>query len=131
MKKGNPSMPEKVLVVPTSCLWGRIAYVEKGLITEGIEQITTLATRCGVFVDRPAAEADPSFKQIIPYAVVHHADRYLLLQRKTAQSEQRLHNKFSIGVGGHINPSELPPDSDVILAGLAREIDEELYIASG
>jgi predicted NUDIX family phosphoesterase len=131
MKKGNPSMPEKVLVVPTPCLWDRITYIEKGLITEGIDQITTLVTRRGVFMDRPEAEVDPAYKQIIPYAVIRHSERFFLLQRKSTQSEQRLHNKLSIGVGGHINPSEVAPDSDVILEGLARELNEELYIASG
>jgi predicted NUDIX family phosphoesterase len=53
------------------------------------------------------------------------------LQRKSAQSEHRLHNKWSIGVGGHINPSEVAPGRDAIIEGLTRELDEELYIASG
>src|ERR1700680_2750078 len=131
MRKGNPSMPEKVLAVPTSCLWDRITHVDKGLITEGIDQITTLVARCGVFLERAEAEADPRYKQIIPYAVVRHSERYFLLQRKSTQSEQRLHNKLSIGVGGHINPSEVASDSDVIREGLTREIGEELYIAPG
>lgn len=124
-------MPEKVLVVPTPCLWDRIAYIEKGLITEGIDQIAMLVTHYGVFVDRAEAETNPRYKQIIPYAVIRHSERYFLLQRKSAQSEQRLHNKLSIGVGGHINPSEVATDSDVILGGLTREINEELYIISG
>jgi predicted NUDIX family phosphoesterase len=124
-------MPEKVLAVPKSCLWDRIAYVEKGLVTEGIDQLTTLVARCGTFMDRPEAETDPGYKQIIPYAVIRHSERYFLLQRKSTQSEHRLHNKMSIGVGGHINPSEGASDSDVIRDCLAREIDEELYIDTG
>jgi predicted NUDIX family phosphoesterase len=124
-------MPEKVLVVPTSRLWDRIPYVEKGLVTEGIDQIATLAVQCGTFIDRPEAETDPGHKQIIPYAVIRHAERYFLLQRKSTQGEHRLHNKLSIGVGGHINPSVAAPDSHVIREGLKREIDEELYIAPG
>jgi predicted NUDIX family phosphoesterase len=132
MRKEDPSMPEKVLAVPASCLWDRIAYVDKGLITEGIEQITTLVDRFGVFVDRPEAEVDPGFKQIIPYAVIRQPGGYFfLLQRKSAQSEQRLHNKLSLGVGGHINPSEVASGSDLVREGLTREISEELYIAPG
>src|SRR5581483_8303810 len=85
--------------------------------------------RCGVFMDRPAAEIDPSFKQIIPYAVVRHGHSYFLLRRKSAQNEHRLHDKFSIGVGGHINPSEASGAGDVIHEGLNRELNEELDIA--
>jgi predicted NUDIX family phosphoesterase len=82
-------------------------------------------------MDRSAAETEPAYKQIIPYAMVRHLDSYFLLQRKSAQSEQRLHNKLSIGVGGHINPSELIHGSDLIRDGLTREINEELYISVG
>jgi len=124
-------MPEKVLAVPTTCLWNAITYARKGLVTEGIDQITAVVSRYGVFMDRPEAETDPGHKQIIPYAVIRHAERYFLLQRKSTQSEHRLHHKLSIGVGGHINPSEGVPGTDVIRVGLTREIDEELYIASG
>jgi predicted NUDIX family phosphoesterase len=125
-------MAEKVLAVPTSRLWDRIAYVDKGLITEGVEQITALVAHCGVFVDRPAAEVDPGYKQIIPYAVIRRpGGHFFLLQRKSTQSEQRLHNKLSIGVGGHINPSEAASGGDLIREGLTREISEELYIAPG
>lgn len=129
--KANPSIPEKVLSVPASCLWGSVAYREKGLITDGADQMSALVARCGSFVDRPTAEADPNYKQLIPYAVVRHADRFFLLRRKSAQSEQRLHDKLSIGVGGHINPPEAAPSNDVIGDGLTREINEELVIAPG
>jgi predicted NUDIX family phosphoesterase len=122
---------EKVLVVPASCLWERVAHTNKGLITEGLNELASLVARCGSFVDRTAAEDDPSYKQIIPYAVIRHLDSFLLLQRKSAQSEQRLHHKFSIGVGGHINPSEVSEGGDLIHYGLTREIKEELHITAG
>ncbi len=122
---------EKVLVVPVACLWDRVTYTDKGLITEGADRLTTIVERCGVFVDRSTAEADPSHKQIIPYAVIRHGDSYFLLQRQRTQSEQRLHHKFSIGVGGHINPSEGAPSIDVIHDGLTRELNEELHIGTG
>ena len=93
---------EKVLVVPARCLWDRVTYTKKGLITEGADQLGPVVASCGSFVERPAAETDPSYKQIIPYAVVSHSGSYFLLKRKSAQSEQRLHNKLSIGIGGHV-----------------------------
>src|SRR5262249_49916426 len=48
---------------------------------------------------------------------------------KSAQSEQRLHNKLSVGIGGHINPEPAP--GDPIQNGLARELHEELHIPHG
>jgi len=82
-------------------------------------------------MDRAGAETDPTYKQIIPYAVVRHLDSYFLLQRKAAQSEQRLHYKLSIGVGGHINPSSAALGREAIEEGLTREINEELQMPSG
>ena len=122
---------EKVLVVPARCLWDRVTYTKKGLITEGADQLGPVVASCGSFVERPAAETDPSYKQIIPYAVVSHSGSYFLLKRKSAQSEQRLHNKLSIGIGGHIKPSEGVVAADLIQGGLTREVNEELHIGPG
>jgi predicted NUDIX family phosphoesterase len=123
--------PESVLVVPTSSLWRQVAYSEKGLITSTLDEFGAFVGEHGLFVDRAIAENEPAYKQIVPYAVVRHQESFFLLQRKSAQSEERLHHKFSIGVGGHINPSERNGDNHLIRNGLAREINEELYIAPG
>jgi predicted NUDIX family phosphoesterase len=56
------------------------------------------------FADRPAAESDPSRKQIIPYAVVLRGDQVFAAERLTGGGESRLHGKLSIGIGGHVNP---------------------------
>jgi predicted NUDIX family phosphoesterase len=81
------------------------------------------------FRSRAIVEEDPSFKQIIPYVVVRHGDRYLLTRRTERQTERRLHGKYSLGIGGHINDLENPDGvSDVIRAGLERELNEEVRI---
>ena len=122
---------EKVLAAPAAKLWERVPYLERGLVMERAkESILDVVERHGVFMDRPVAEIDAAFKQIIPYAVVRHSGWYFLLRRKSAQSEQRLHDKFSIGVGGHINPSEASRAADIIHEGLNRELNEELDIAA-
>jgi predicted NUDIX family phosphoesterase len=132
MKKQTTSRPEKVLAVQSVSIWSRIPYVNKGLITEGTDQISGLVARRGEFIERADAEGNPEYKQIIPYAVIRKPGGYFfLLQRKSTQSEQRLHNKFSIGVGGHINPSDATYGRDPIRTGLAREVSEELHIAAG
>lgn len=84
----------------------------------------------GRFVDRPAAEQDPSHKQLIPYCVLRRPDQVFCVQRKAAQTEARLHHLLSIGIGGHINPMPqlLPTTTAEAFFGAAldQELTEEL-----
>ena len=57
----------------------------------------------GRFVPREEAESDESGRQIIPYDF-EDEKRYLLMRRTNRQGESRLHDKYSIRVGGHITP---------------------------
>jgi len=82
--------------------------------------------RLGFFLERRRAESDSSTKQVIPYCVVTCRGEVLLLHRFSTQEESRLHDKLSIGVGGHINPTD--GETDVLEAGLRRELLEELEI---
>ena len=86
------------------------------------------------FMDRGKAEDDPSFKQIIPYALFHHDGKYLHYTRGKSGGESRLHAQGSVGVGGHINPVDERADplgKATYLAGVEREIDDELNITGG
>ncbi len=79
------------------------------------------------YMDRDAAEGDPSFKQIIAYAIFRHNGRVLAYSRTPKGGETRLHNKISLGIGGHINPIDGLTDSiTTYLAGMEREIREEI-----
>lgn len=83
------------------------------------------------FMERPAAEADPTHKQIIPYSIFHHQGRYLVYTRGGKGGEKRLHAKRSIGIGGHINPvdqTQAHLGEQTYLNGVEREIAEELRI---
>jgi predicted NUDIX family phosphoesterase len=84
----------------------------------------------GFFVERRAAERDSSMKQIIPYCLVTTGDDLFVLHRFGTQGEKRLHDKLSIGVGGHINPVDTG-DADVLDAGTQRELLEELRFETG
>jgi len=79
------------------------------------------------FMDRSRAESDPTFKQIIPYAILRCGDAVLSYRRTRAGSEGRLHDLYSIGVGGHINPldSNGSDPRAALLAGRDREVAEE------
>ncbi len=86
-------------------------------------------TAAGRFVDRPAAERDPSLKQLIPYCVLTHGSDIFLFQRQNKGSEGRLHGLYSIGLGGHVGPEDGPADDPILLEnGLLRELHEELVL---
>jgi predicted NUDIX family phosphoesterase len=76
------------------------------------------------FLPRTAMELDTSYKQIIPYLIFCHDDSYFLMQRTHNQTESRLRNKFSLGIGGHIRQEDLSNDS--IFSWAEREFHEEV-----
>lgn len=70
---------------------------------------------------RDAVEPDPAFKQLIPYLVLRDGERWFLMRRTRAGADVRLHDRYSIGVGGHVNPGD-----DGIAGALLREWSEEV-----
>ncbi|MBI2579829.1 MAG: NUDIX hydrolase [Candidatus Aenigmarchaeota archaeon] len=76
----------------------------------------------GFFADRQSVENDFSLKQIIPYTVFTMDGRIFTMRRLAKGGESRLHNKGSIGIGGHINHEDGEPIED----GLKREFFEEV-----
>ncbi len=56
------------------------------------------------FIPRSKAEANPAYKQLIPYVIMTHNGKYLTYVRGKRAGETRLVSKRSIGIGGHINP---------------------------
>src|SRR5262245_62773015 len=82
----------------------------------------------GFFVERTRAERTPAWKQVIPYCVVEHEGRVLLLRRRAKGGEARLHGKFSIGVGGHVNPVDHTEGEAIVTEAARREIAEEIEL---
>lgn len=114
---------ERVLVVETD--WISSLHNTKGLIQNvHADFLRTLPSKA-FFIDRPHAEMDSKFRQVIPYVLIHMGDKYLVVTRHRSQGEPRLHDKMSLGIGGHINPIDGTPD-EIINSGLKRELSEEL-----
>ncbi len=93
-----------------------------------------LARENNFFVSRSRAETDPGLKQIIPYVILTHAGRVLHYVRGKKGGEKRLIAKGSIGIGGHLNDADenlFSFDQRAYLAGVKREVDEELIVQSG
>jgi predicted NUDIX family phosphoesterase len=110
---------ELVYVVPRAAVMGSDGWY--GLRTDASAEFIETIARAGDYRSRPAMERDPSWKQVIPYLVLRDGDDYFLMRRTRAGGDVRLHDRYSIGVGGHLNPGDGGLDR-----GLLREWQEEL-----
>ena len=125
------NIDELVFALPTDGLWKLIHYKEKGLIRENSEILKTIV-RNGLFRKRSELEEDPSFKQIITYAVISSGDSFYLFKRSSGQREKRLHNKFTLGAGGHMNPGGFAVSKEQYFNDeLKRELFEEVRLLNG
>jgi predicted NUDIX family phosphoesterase len=85
------------------------------------------------FAPRKYIEAMENYKQIIPYIVLTHDNKLVVYQRTSSGGEGRLHDKYSIGFGGHIGLEDVVLNDQHALdiwatietAG-TREVAEEL-----
>ena len=134
-------MEELVFAFPTDEFWKLMTYNKKGLIKENSEVLKRIVQN-GLFLRRSELEEDPSFKQIIPYAIisnkepkrsgVRQSQSYYLFKRTSKQIEKRLHNKFSLGVGGHMNPNDsMESKEQYLIDELKRELYEEVKLLNG
>ncbi|HVN79000.1 MAG TPA: NUDIX domain-containing protein, partial [Terriglobia bacterium] len=88
-----------------------------------------LSPRNTRFLPRSRAEKDPNFKQIIPYVLVMCNNTFLHYVRGKSSGEKRLVAMGSIGVGGHINPTDetlFSLGEDFYECAVQRELHEEL-----
>jgi predicted NUDIX family phosphoesterase len=118
-------MVERVLVLPRERVPGGCDFT--GVRASDADDLRLLADAVaahGRFLERPLAEEDAAFKQLIPYVVVRDRGRVFLMERTDAGGDARLHRKASIGVGGHLNPVDT--GDDPLMVGLEREWAEEL-----
>ena len=107
------------MVLPRAAFTDGAAWY--GLTTDGLDGFADLVAREGRYEPRAAMEVDPTYKQVIPYLVLRDGSRYFLMRRTQAGGDARLHDRYSIGVGGHLNPGD-----DGLAGGLEREWAEEL-----
>jgi predicted NUDIX family phosphoesterase len=116
---------ELVLVLPRAAVPGGTDF--HGLRRadpDALGELRSAVSTHGTYMERPAAEQDARFKQLIPYVVVLDGENVFLMQRTDAGGDARLHGRASIGVGGHLNPVD--DGADALMTGLHREWAEEL-----
>jgi predicted NUDIX family phosphoesterase len=110
---------ERILGLPRASIPGGLGW--RGVSAEALDVVLAAFAAHGEYRVRAEVEDDPSFQQLIPYVVVRDGDRVFLMRRLRAGADTRLHDRWSIGVGGHIGESD-----GGVEGGLAREWAEEL-----
>lgn len=109
----------------------KVFVIEEYWIGSKINKDNVLkALQFGCFYNRKEVETLEYLKQIIPYVTIIRNDGKILSYKRSKKAgENRLHNKWSIGFGGHVNPIDLPngaKNADDFLKAINREVNEEL-----
>jgi len=84
------------------------------------------------YVPRREAEHNPSQKQIIPYVLFTYKDLIFSYRRGKRGGEKRLHEEYSVGIGGHIEATDLTlfsQDQVGYADGVLREVYEEVKLS--
>jgi predicted NUDIX family phosphoesterase len=113
------SADELVLCVRTRIIMGTGSW--RGMLYGDVAQYVDLIAAEGDYKPRGEIEDDPAWKQIIPYLVMRNRGRIFLMRRTRAGADARLHERWSVGIGGHVNPED-----GGVAGGLMREWTEEL-----
>jgi predicted NUDIX family phosphoesterase len=118
----NHKQSENILVVQRHKIFGNQAF--NGIEKISINSYLDIIKENMEFKPRYLMEEDLAFKQVIPYIILQANNKIFVMQRQDKASEQRLKNKFSIGIGGHIRISDVHSDS--IIDWARREFHEEV-----
>lgn len=119
-KKSKAS--EKVLCVPVEML---NRYNDFELL---VDRYSTFETRGSSDGEFKGVETDRRYKQVIPYFVFVNSDGKILTYKKNkTSSESRLHNFYSIGIGGHVNDKD-GKKMNAVRDAAKRECKEEIGV---
>src|SRR5437016_182388 len=123
---------ENILVIRRSLFDELGAF--QGLTFEPEKYLRAILSRGNnFFIPRSQAESDPTFKQIIPYALIVFQNSVLHYVRGKKAGEQRLVAKGSLGIGGHMAEDSdrflwHSTDEETYRGGVEREVNEEIKI---
>ena len=124
-------MDEVILVAPRKQLFIDESLTFQGAISDP-EKTAVIGKNLSELYEtmrRGDAEENFDFKQPIGYAIIRRGNEVYMYERLSGGGEKRLHNKVSIGVGGHMNAVEGADNfADTMFANIERELEEELEI---
>ncbi|MDZ5783586.1 hypothetical protein [Marinococcus luteus] len=126
-------MDEMIVVAPREQVFAREARTFHGVQDEQGQIQEIIGTIADTYTEkrRGDAEEDPSWKQPIPYVVIRRGEQLFAYERLAGGGEGRLHNKLSLGFGGHMNAeSGVSTFQELLHTNADRELEEELHISS-
>jgi thymidylate synthase ThyX/predicted NUDIX family phosphoesterase/thymidylate kinase len=116
---------ELVLVVPSDIIFKDGKW--QGFKTDNLEHYVDLIKNNCQFKRRGDVENDPSFQQIIPYMLFSHEDKFFAYKYiKNAGETRLINNDYQLGIGGHINRTDITHGGEVLEQGMKREWEEEV-----
>ncbi len=121
-------MSEQVLVIPRSFLFRGNKQTFQGLISPPNHYFLELVSAGSFFMPRSEMEQDPRYKQLIIYIILRHRNTVFVYRRAKGSNEKRLLNKYSLGLGGHINPCRAGSFEELLDTNLKRELLEETNV---
>lgn len=134
MTKTVDKNDEIILVVHRNRVFESESLVFDGVISKATdnEKMVKIVENIGTYnqvMRRGDAEENTNYKQPIPYAFIRRGNEVFVYKRLAGGGEKRLHEKLSLGVGGHMNKEEKAKNFfETLKINLERELDEELNI---
>ncbi|MBR9692035.1 NUDIX domain-containing protein [Candidatus Woesearchaeota archaeon] len=121
----------EIMVVRKDDLFSSSHFV--GFLSKDKFDYESIICKNHIYMIRKVAESNPHYKQPIGFALIVNPEtrRVFVYQRATKDEDYRekgLQGKWSIGVGGHIEKSDIEEERDPIKASLLRELKEEVYM---
>ncbi|MGE4198636.1 MAG: hypothetical protein AB7G11_16115 [Phycisphaerales bacterium] len=116
--------------------WGRrVGFLPFG----AVEYDPEVLFRNAAWLDRDFAEQDPGHKQVIPYVQLLRGPApvgILHYRRGKKGSEARLHGLRSLGIGGHVEPTDIAVTHSesrhaTLCNAMRREVREEVLSLDG
>lgn len=132
LKQQTPQVPhvekidEQIFVVKRTQLFQKDTAWH-GLKAGDMQTYLERAQNHQEYIARSHAELDPTYKQIIPYLIFTHNNKYFLMERSAQASEQRLKSKLTLGIGGHVRQEDIT--SSHLFDWARREFHEEVSYA--
>ena len=123
MKKREILVVKKHILFPESNFQGFMPIIDRNFLE-------TILSEFEYQERNDDLERSPYFQQIIPYVWIVNKKRkeIFLYQRSAKGGEERLHNKYSGGVGGHIDKNTEELSKDPITDAMMRELKEEVIM---
>lgn len=122
-----------ILAVETSRL--PAAFSRTGFVAQAHDDALDGLSAAGLWLGpRAVLEETEAFRQIIPYVVLRVGDRLVRYTRTPSGGESRLHGRVSVGLGGHIDFSDIVRRGEgvdlkaTLDAAATREVEEELGV---